>query len=62
MCSRRWLPKGHQFRYQKQLFDITEEVRLPPKRASGSDMLSQLEGLQFTFGKFKKKKGKKEKG
>ena len=25
-------------------------------------MLNQLEGLQFTFGKFKKKKGAKEKG
>ena len=31
MCSCRWLPKGHQFRYQKQLFDDTEEVRLSPK-------------------------------
>ena len=31
MCSRRWLLKSHQFRYQKQLFDDTEEVRLSPK-------------------------------
>ncbi|XP_039115902.1 uncharacterized protein LOC120251450 [Dioscorea cayenensis subsp. rotundata] len=60
MCSRRWLPEGHRFRYQKQLFDGTEEVRLPPKRASGSDVLNQLDGLQFTFGKFMKKKGRKE--
>ncbi|XP_039126193.1 uncharacterized protein LOC120262183 [Dioscorea cayenensis subsp. rotundata] len=52
----RWLPEGHLFRYQKQLFDGTEEARLPPKRASGSDVLNQLDGLQFTFGKFKKKK------
>ncbi|XP_058003975.1 uncharacterized protein LOC110659856 [Hevea brasiliensis] len=51
MGHRRWLHEGHEFRFQKNFFDGTEELRPTPLRAWGSGVVKQLDTIQFTLGK-----------
>ncbi|XP_020111543.1 uncharacterized protein LOC109726394 isoform X2 [Ananas comosus] len=51
MGHRRWLSETHKFRYQKHLFDGTEEFRSTPTPISGTDVLKQVEGINFRYGK-----------
>lgn len=61
MGHHRWLPEDHVFRNQSEFFDGTEELRPTPIRASGSDVLKQLNGKNFTLVKQSKAKQKKRK-
>jgi hypothetical protein len=50
MCHRRWLPRDHVWRQERELFDGTEEHRLEPEEMSKDQLLQQLihvENLQF---------------
>ncbi|XP_020082508.1 uncharacterized protein LOC109706120 [Ananas comosus] len=58
MGHRRWLSEDHTFRYQNHYFDGSEELRMAPTRASGCDVLRQLECVKFTLGKSPKQEGK----
>ncbi|KAK8559251.1 hypothetical protein V6N12_042532 [Hibiscus sabdariffa] len=51
MGHRRWLDENHRFRYDKNLFDGTEEFRSAPEQTSGSDIFSMLRQMKFTYGK-----------
>ncbi|XP_020088912.1 uncharacterized protein LOC109710609 [Ananas comosus] len=55
MGHRRFLDRSHKFRYDQQSFDGTEELRLAPPPISGSQVLDQVNSLEFTFGKMNKK-------
>lgn len=59
MGHRRWLPEDHIFRKQAEFFDATEELRVAPIRANGSDVLNQLDRIQHTYGKQSKMKKRK---
>ncbi|KAF2302223.1 hypothetical protein GH714_033781 [Hevea brasiliensis] len=54
LSHHRWLEQGHLFRFQKKQFDGTEEFGSPPMSTSGTDVLRQLNGVDFTYGKFSK--------
>ncbi|CAA0830108.1 Unknown protein, partial [Striga hermonthica] len=54
MAHRRWLDPNHPFRYQKDEFDGTEELQSPPVLISESEVLRQLHGMKFVYGKSKK--------
>ena len=57
MEHRRFLPNSrHPFRSQKSQFNGKEEHRQPPRRLSGSELLSKMENTQTNFGKSKKRK------
>ena len=57
MEHRRFLPNSrHPFRSQKSQFNGKEEHRQPPRRLSGSELLSKMENIQTNFGKSKKRK------
>ncbi|XP_020080846.1 uncharacterized protein LOC109704510 isoform X2 [Ananas comosus] len=58
MGHRRWLPEDHTFRYQKYYFDGSEELRMAPEIASGSNVLGQLESVKVTLGKLPNEEGK----
>ncbi|XP_019051541.1 PREDICTED: uncharacterized protein LOC104587313 [Nelumbo nucifera] len=51
MGHRRFLDTNHRFRYEKQSFDGNQEFRVAPTPPSGTTVLHQLDGLQFTLGK-----------
>ncbi|GMI88465.1 hypothetical protein HRI_002515800 [Hibiscus trionum] len=51
MGHRRWLDENHRFRYEKNMFDGTEEFRKAPEQTIGSDILSMLKHIKFTYGK-----------
>nr|GEX02948.1 hypothetical protein [Tanacetum cinerariifolium] len=51
----RWLEPNHSCRFQKERFDATIENRGPPTPLTGSDVLKQLSGIRFKYGKSKKK-------
>ncbi|GMJ12295.1 hypothetical protein HRI_004898700 [Hibiscus trionum] len=51
MGHRRWLDENHRFRYEKNLFDGTEEFRRAPEQTTGSDIWSMLKHMQFSYGK-----------
>nr|GEU91513.1 tetratricopeptide-like helical domain, DYW domain protein [Tanacetum cinerariifolium] len=51
---RRWLEPNHSYRFQKERFDGTVENRGPPTSLTGSDVLKQLSGIRFKYGKSKK--------
>lgn len=53
---RRWLDVRHQFRRQKDNFDGTIELRTAPVPLSGSEVLSYLEGRDFTCQNMSKKR------
>ncbi|GJY50749.1 hypothetical protein Tco_0441596 [Tanacetum coccineum] len=54
MGHRRWLKPNHSCRFQKERFDGTVENRGPPTPLTGSDVLKQLSGIRFKYGKSKK--------
>ncbi|OMO68751.1 Transposon, En/Spm-like protein [Corchorus capsularis] len=51
MGHRWWLDADHHFRFQNHLFDNTIETREPPSITYGSDILSMLMDVNFTYGK-----------
>ena len=51
MGHRRFLPSDHIFRRQKRSFDNHQEFREKPRPLSGQDVLDELQGHQFRFGK-----------
>ncbi|GMJ10413.1 hypothetical protein HRI_004710500 [Hibiscus trionum] len=51
MGHHRWLDENHRFRYQKNMFDGTEEFKKAPDQTIGSDILSMLKHIKFTYGK-----------
>ncbi|GKE07137.1 basic helix-loop-helix leucine zipper transcription factor [Tanacetum coccineum] len=55
MGHRRWLEPKHSCRFQKERFDGTVENRGPPTPLTGSDVLKQLSGIRFKYGKSKKR-------
>ena len=64
MGHRRFLDENHYFHRNKSSFDGKVEHRQAPKLRSGSDILNQMQGFDFEFGKSQPKereKGKKRK-
>ncbi|XP_057779474.1 uncharacterized protein LOC130998054 [Salvia miltiorrhiza] len=59
MGHRRWLEDSHPYRYQKDSFDGTQEFRRPPKAPSGSQILQQVRGTIFQYGKSSKSSKKR---
>jgi len=51
MGHRRFLPPGHGFRLVKCRFDGKQERRSPPHLLTGSEILSQQNGVNVVFGK-----------
>ncbi|XP_020106666.1 uncharacterized protein LOC109722900 [Ananas comosus] len=49
MGYRRWLEQNHPFRFQKDDFDGSIELRTAPNSPSGSDILRQLEGINHNY-------------
>ncbi|XP_057246778.1 uncharacterized protein LOC130589521 [Beta vulgaris subsp. vulgaris] len=63
--SRKWLPIDHPFLFQANLFDGKKEYGLAPVPASGTEILKQLEEVNYVYGKSKtisKKEGDKKLG
>ena len=54
MGHRRWLEENHPYRFQRDKFDGTIEEDGPPTIMSGSDVLKQLGGSRFQYGKSSK--------
>ncbi|KAG8480732.1 hypothetical protein CXB51_025390 [Gossypium anomalum] len=51
MGHRRWLDENHKFRFQRTLFDGTEEYRGAPEQTVGSKILFMLKDINFSYGK-----------
>ncbi len=51
MRHQRWLSAGHPFREQSEEFDGTKEREGPPILQSGEDILRDVEGIIFSYGK-----------
>ncbi|KAG8493023.1 hypothetical protein CXB51_010409 [Gossypium anomalum] len=51
MGHRRWLDGNHRFRFQRTLFDGTEEFREAPEQTIGSEILFMLKDINFSYGK-----------
>ena len=51
MGHRRWLDGNHKFRFQRTLFDSTEEYRGAPEQTIGSEILFMLKNINFSYGK-----------
>ncbi|KAG8473043.1 hypothetical protein CXB51_034963 [Gossypium anomalum] len=51
MGHQRWLDGNHKFRFQRTLFDGTEEYRGAPKQTIGSEILFMLKDINFSYGK-----------
>ncbi|KAG8479387.1 hypothetical protein CXB51_029118 [Gossypium anomalum] len=51
MGHRRWLDENHKFRFQKTLFDGTDEYRGAPEQTVGSKILFMLKDINFSYGK-----------
>ena len=51
MGHRRWLDENHRFRYQKNMFDGTEEHEEAPTLTIENDIFSMLRHIHFTYGK-----------
>ncbi|KAG8491840.1 hypothetical protein CXB51_015115 [Gossypium anomalum] len=47
----RWLDENHKFRFQRTLFDGTEEYRGAPEQTIGSEILFMLKDINFSYGK-----------
>ncbi|KAH9617756.1 hypothetical protein KSS87_005151 [Heliosperma pusillum] len=57
--AKQWLDEHHTYRSQGSLFDGTTEYRSAPICASGSDVLRQQEGIDYIYGKSKKRQKRK---
>ncbi|XP_065857963.1 uncharacterized protein [Euphorbia lathyris] len=51
MGHRRWLEHDHHFRYEKDQFDGTVELQTAPLPPFGTEVLGQLSGVNFVYGK-----------
>ncbi|KAL4369021.1 hypothetical protein GQ457_05G017300 [Hibiscus cannabinus] len=51
MGHHQWLDENHRFRYDKDLFEGTEESISAPEQMSGSDIFAMLKQMKFTYGK-----------
>ena len=51
MGHRWWLDENHKFRFQRILFDGTEEYRRAPEQTVGSEILFMLKDINFSYGK-----------
>ncbi|KAG8485751.1 hypothetical protein CXB51_019124 [Gossypium anomalum] len=51
MGHRRWLDGNHKIRFQRTLFDDTEEYRRAPEQTIGSEILFMLKHINFSYGK-----------
>nr|XP_025650886.1 uncharacterized protein LOC112747020 isoform X1 [Arachis hypogaea] len=51
MGHRRFLDQRHKFRLNTVQFNGRQETRLPPRTLSGSEILSQVENINVTFGR-----------
>ncbi|KAG8498371.1 hypothetical protein CXB51_007038 [Gossypium anomalum] len=51
MGHRRWLDENHKFRFQRTLFDGTEEYIGAPEQTVGSEILFMLKDINFSYGK-----------
>ncbi|KAG8490967.1 hypothetical protein CXB51_014698 [Gossypium anomalum] len=51
MGHRRWLDGNHKFRFQRTLFDGTDEYRGAPEQTIGSEILFMLKDINFSYGK-----------
>ena len=51
MGHRRWLLENHPFRFDDMGFDGKVELGCASNACSGSDVLEQLEGIRFSYGK-----------
>ncbi|MEN2632099.1 hypothetical protein, partial [Acinetobacter baumannii] len=51
MGHRWWLDRNHRFRFQRTLFDGTEEFREAPVQTIGSKILFMLKDMDFSYGK-----------
>lgn len=58
MSHRKFLPMSHPFRSPKSQFIGEKEHGKAPRRLSGSEALSKMEGIQYNFGKVANKKRK----
>ncbi|XP_065855861.1 uncharacterized protein [Euphorbia lathyris] len=59
MGHRRWLSNDHPFRYEKDQFDGTVELRPAPFPPSGTEVLRKLHGVNFVYGKATKSNKKR---
>ncbi|GJY31198.1 uncharacterized protein Tco_0414693 [Tanacetum coccineum] len=59
MGHRRWLEPNHNYRSQMDRFDGTIETEGPPSVLTGSDILKQLRGTTFKYGKYDKSSKKR---
>ncbi|KAG8481368.1 hypothetical protein CXB51_026128 [Gossypium anomalum] len=48
---RRWLDENHRYRFQRALFDSTEELKKAPEQTIGSEILFMLKDMDFSYGK-----------
>ncbi|KAH1107635.1 hypothetical protein J1N35_011403 [Gossypium stocksii] len=51
MGHRRWLDGNHRYRFQRALFDGTEEFREAPEQTIGSEILFMLKDMDFSYRK-----------
>jgi len=51
MGHRRWLPIGHPLRYDQDVFDGNMEFANSPVPLTGTQILVELDGTNFTYGK-----------
>ena len=51
MGHRCFLDSTHKYRHDKKSFDGSKELEHKPLARSGSDLLDQLKGIRFKFGK-----------
>ena len=51
MGHRRWLSQNHPFRFEGIKFDGKIELGCTPKACSCNNVLKQLKGTRFTYGK-----------
>jgi hypothetical protein len=59
ICHRRWLPRDHVWRQERELFDGTKDYRLESKKMSRDQLLQQLIHVKnVQFGKYSGNKRK----
>jgi len=51
MGHHRWLPIDHPFRYDKEAFDRNMEFANSPFPLTGTQILAELDGTNFTYGR-----------
>ncbi|GKB90866.1 hypothetical protein Tco_0963138 [Tanacetum coccineum] len=59
MGHRRWLEQNHKYRYQSDQFDGKVEEEGPPTPLMGCDILKELSGASFIYGKSDKSSNKR---